>query len=600
MALRTNSFIFPIRISVTTLVLASALNSPATAASTSGNALNLPDFTTLDTNHVDVMAGKPSVRIPTVSIGTGASSLQHSIAIPGTLGSGTFRYDYAPLGYDSYSGSIERPPALLQPSPFGTVEVLATFGFQSERFKLVNGVWTPYSGQGSTLVDTGTAFVYHRADGVVLTYTRGDAVSGGLREVRYPDGRVITIKAGTKTRSVSTNTGLQLKYEYGSDGSLTRITAINNAYTFCDPVADTCATSGWPHATFAWSVSADVKGPTGEPNVLTVTDAGDAATRLTIDEDYQIARLRFPFSSVDNVSYSYCSSRLSNCWVASGAGLSTDITIVSGVLLSATVNGAKYNYDFYSTPNVGNYYSQSTGQSADGGIGVLKRLPWLHGPLLDVGLAEDSYQFEESDRNVLVGYTKKGEVHALEYDARGNVTKDTIKAAANSGLTDVARTAGYDATCTNLVTCNKPNWIKDANQNQTDFVYDPVHGGVLKEAMPAVNGVRPEKRYTYTQRRAWFLNAGGAYVASPDPIWLVSSESYCRTSAANAQGVCAVAGDEVRTDYYYGPDAGPNNLFLRGTTVTADGVSRTTCFQYDRLGNKISETSPRAGLTSCP
>ena len=52
--------------------------------------------------------------------------------------------------------------------------------------------------------------------------------------------------------------------------------------------------------------------------------------------------------------------------------------------------------------------------------------------------------------------------------------------------------------------------------------------------------------------------------------------------------------------YDYGPDSGPNLLLLRGKVVTADGISLRTCYAYDPLGNKISETSPRAGLTVCP
>lgn len=44
----------------------------------------------------------------------------------------------------------------------------------------------------------------------------------------------------------------------------------------------------------------------------------------------------------------------------------------------------------------------------------------------------------------------------------------------------------------------------------------------------------------------------------------------------------------------------PNNLILRGTVVDAGGLSLRTCTSYDALGNKISETKPRAGLASCP
>jgi hypothetical protein len=54
------------------------------------------------------------------------------------------------------------------------------------------------------------------------------------------------------------------------------------------------------------------------------------------------------------------------------------------------------------------------------------------------------------------------------------------------------------------------------------------------------------------------------------------------------------------TTYEYGADGTANNLRVRGKVVTADGVSLRTCYGYDWQGNKISETSPRAGLATCP
>jgi YD repeat-containing protein len=88
-------------------------------------------------------------------------------------------------------------------------------------------------------------------------------------------------------------------------------------------------------------------------------------------------------------------------------------------------------------------------------------------------------------------------------------------------------------------------------------------------------------------------------------IWIQTATSTCRTSAATGTP-CATAGDEVRTEFDYGPDSGPNNLQLRGQTVTSTdgGVTTTlrTCYGYDSLGRRISETQPNgtASLTSCP
>jgi hypothetical protein len=142
--------------------------------------------------------------------------------------------------------------------------------------------------------------------------------------------------------------------------------------------------------------------------------------------------------------------------------------------------------------------------------------------------------------------------------------------------------------------------VRDAAGRQADFTYDSVHGGTLTETLPAdANGIRPQKRYTYVQRYAWYLGPGGVMTRSTEPIWLLATESYCRTGAASGAG-CAISGDEVVTTYDYGPDSGPNNLWPRGTVVTADGQSLRTCYAYSKFGDKISETKPRAGLAVCP
>jgi YD repeat-containing protein len=129
---------------------------------------------------------------------------------------------------------------------------------------------------------------------------------------------------------------------------------------------------------------------------------------------------------------------------------------------------------------------------------------------------------------------------------------------------------------------------------------------VLTETGPAVNGARPQTRHDYAQRYAWILASGGGYVQAATPVWVRTATSICRTSAATGipAAPCLTTGDEVRTAYDYGPNSGPNNLLLRGQTVTStDGGGTTTsrtCYGYDRDGRKISETQPNANLASCP
>lgn len=148
--------------------------------------------------------------------------------------------------------------------------------------------------------------------------------------------------------------------------------------------------------------------------------------------------------------------------------------------------------------------------------------------------------------------------------------------------------------------CNKPQSVIDAAGYQTDYTYDPAHGGVLIETAPAVGGISPQTRYTYVQRQAWVKASGGGYSPTGDNIWLLASKSICKSGAASGAGCALGSVDEVRTLYDYGPNSGPNNLLLRGVVSDATGIATRTCFGYDWQGNKISETEPRAGLTSCP
>lgn len=154
---------------------------------------------------------------------------------------------------------------------------------------------------------------------------------------------------------------------------------------------------------------------------------------------------------------------------------------------------------------------------------------------------------------------------------------------------------------TQCVLCTKPITRTDALGNVTDYTYDPVHGGVLTEILPTVNGVRPQTRTAYVQRQAMVRDAAGNIVASGAPIWLLAQTATCRTGAASGNG-CAIAGDETITTYDYGPTSGPNNLLLRGVVVDAGGLNLRTFYSYDWQGNRISTTAPEGttGWASCP
>jgi RHS repeat-associated protein len=145
---------------------------------------------------------------------------------------------------------------------------------------------------------------------------------------------------------------------------------------------------------------------------------------------------------------------------------------------------------------------------------------------------------------------------------------------------------------------NKPLSMTDARGFVTNWTYAPEHGGVRTETGPAVGGVTPQKRYSYVQRHARLADGSPAGPL----VWLPDSVSTCRTGNPSGAGCVLGAGDEMVTRFDYGPDSASSNLLLRGQSVTADGRTLRTCFAYDGLGRKISETSPNgtAGLSACP
>lgn len=149
--------------------------------------------------------------------------------------------------------------------------------------------------------------------------------------------------------------------------------------------------------------------------------------------------------------------------------------------------------------------------------------------------------------------------------------------------------------------CDKPLTETDNNGGVVSRTYAQAHGGILTETRPTVSGIQPYTRYTYTQRFAWTRNSTGSFVRSTTGVWLLTQNSTCiHGGVASSGSGCAVADDEVSTNYDYGPDSGPNNLLLRGMSLTSGGQTLRTCYSYDDLGRKISETAPRAGLAVCP
>ncbi|MET3473091.1 hypothetical protein ABIC78_003640 [Novosphingobium sp. 1529] len=209
----------------------------------------------------------------------------------------------------------------------------------------------------------------------------------------------------------------------------------------------------------------------------------------------------------------------------------------------------------------------------------------------------------------------EGNKELFTYDNMGNVTQVQRIPKPGSSLATAVVQIGFpqDSACfpwkfttTNgakppPITCTRPLWIKDANGKQTDYTWQVDTGLMLTQTDPAdMNGVRPQVRYSYAQRYAWWSDGSGGYVKAASPIWVKVSESRCRNSAATGNPASPCQGnDEILTTFDYGPDSGPNFLLVRGMAVTADGNTIRTCFSYDARGRKISQTQPNGTGGTC-
>ena len=479
------------------------------------------------------------------------------------------------------------------------------------------GTYQPITPSGATLVYTGVStndgrYIFTDSDGAVINFPIGRQPTQ-IQDWTMPDGTRLDFShdAGTgATRSVISNRGYALLFEPIASGQ-GKVCAVNmvvhhiTATSLC-PAGVQTVTYSYTNGTFnpyqkLLTGATDANGQTtsyayvGRDRLGCITLPGQSTCQ--IQNSYQIC-YEYPLDGPPEARIEYVASQVSATGETYGYAYSFDVPdpqkcnpVSAGTTM--TVNG--------------------TAVTQVGGINSAGLPTVIVDPLgRTTNLVYESGGGMEDEPAELAGIQHPlGNAVDYYHDSRGNIVRQIMRAVPGTGLADIETTAVYSSTCVHRKTCNKPTSVTDARGATTDFTYDTAHGGLLTETGPAVptrqpNGtmanVRPQKRFTYAQRYAWIKNGSGGYSQAATPVWLVTQESICRTSAAtgNPAAPCATAGDEVTTTYDYGPNSGPNNLLVRGITVAADGQSLRTCYAYDAQGNKISETQPNANLGSCP
>ena len=416
----------------------------------------------------------------------------------------------------------------------------------------------------------------------------------------FPDGEIWKMYYGTsygysRLKFIVSNRGYGLQYSYVSDtltSSLananlgewwapTRITFYNRASVYCNEAA-----------------LVDCASVTALPTAVTFT-YDNANRALIIKRPGETQGYRIVFDSIGITTTGRNGLSASEKHYSYGYDPSNSVRVVSQV---TDIHGT-WAYEIQLSPD------QGGGVGPTGSTGF-RTDPDGHQIVEDGSFIDDSGRGQMDEnynsfgygwaRGELVSYTRPdGSGLAYEADARGNITKRKIVPVAGSGQPTLDQQATYASECLNPRTCNRPLTVVDRRGNTTTFTYGAPHGGVLTETGPAVNGIQPVKRYSYVQRYAWVKDSSGTYVQETNPVWVVSEMRLCRTTATVSGACSGGSSDEVVTAFDYGPSSGPNNWLLRGVAVTADGQTLRTCYGYDTNGNKIYETAPRAGLSSC-
>jgi len=519
-------------------ILCSGLVAPAAAQTP-------PTYRNLDGNGVDLTHGDYQMGLVEGSIGSGGSELALVRDGPWFSGYNGHRWDSIRLNEYSVKRSV-------------------SLGQRAEWF---NGSVSEQA-VGSTLTNSGGNYVYRSANGATIEFMPRDPNCTPTSSqpciwvpsaMRMPDGKAINLEYEQWLICPDVPIGEEIICTVDS----VRLTRVRNS-------------AGYSVAfTYAGSGSGGTSGPPLDWLKRTRADFYNSAAGA---------------SSQAQVTYTYPSATVTDVtdtagrtWRISGGGSivsairrpgaasdTTTITRSGSQVTSVTRDGVTTNYSrnlsgTTATMTVTNALSQVLTVVSDMTIGrptsVTNALSQTTG-----------YQYDTYGRLTQITYPEGNKV-VYAYDARGNITSTTLKAKSGSGLSDIVTTASFPASCANPVTCNSPEWTKDAKGSQTDYTYDTTYGVPLTITAPAdASSVRPQTRYSYTL-------TGGVYQLTGVSTCVVGSS--CTGTAGEVKAIIAYSSNEL-----------PNSV----TRSAGNGsVTATTTMTYTPSGDIKTVDGPLSG-----
>lgn len=620
--------------------------------------LNLPEYTILGNDSVDVATNQVSITLNGASIGNESFKLGYKML------SGDHGFSrYIQQNYHGWVMTVQKPdPEKYLHQDTGVIAAKeVVVGFSSYYFKISGSQYIPFADERLSLEKIGNYFIFTDVEGTEhkfvshsfpeSEYSGANSVYFGmayLEEIKRRDGFTITIHRDGfgpfaslvdrfRVRSVTTNTGLQLKYIFDEDYTynpsdesyhwFTRypkeVIAVNNQDEYCAIYTDTCVLSNsWPTWSYSWPNGIPYRQMYNQTVDFIVTNPENHQTHYkhkvipvegvyaTVSQAYRyhavkISAIQQPSDTAPSITYEYVQVRDSeriNRGLDFRHRASVESSNVKGDITNFRYpvqggNTVVYTPEYVATSRRDT--SELTTVAYNTYFGNVQRIKQR-------GKAEyffESFSPAQLGKNLTYVEYPEGNSISLLYETRNNLTKRVSNPRSGSSDSTFYEYASYPSTCSNPKTCNQPEWVKDARGNQTDYTYHAASGMVATITKPAnENGIRSQTRFSYQQFYARYKNpiTGNMQQAST-PIWLTSSQSECIKGAGHSSGNgCALGvNDEVVTTYHYGNTSQPNNLWLKGETVSTSNKSLTTCYQYDRLGNRIGETQPTSGLSTC-
>jgi hypothetical protein len=428
---------------------------------------------------------------------------------------------------------------------------------------------------GTTLTEIAGVVTFTDRDGTVYRFLS----SGKVSTITYPDGTVVTVSyVSNLPKTVVNNRGYALVFDYSSS-RITAACGFNLAVTYVT-TSTTCSS-----ATLKTSYSY-----TGS-NLVSVTDVSNNVAHFSYNADNYLECPTDPGTT----TCKYTITISPNAWMTR-----------SSVTKQVAADGAEWNFvcscgdEAAADPE--NLFTEEYSTMTEPN-GATSSMRFAHS-------GSPSYYQNENGKEYIPFYaggvpfsitSPEGDQTNFSYNSALIQSKVTYVAKPGSSLPNIVQgSKTFPTSCTNPVICNLPLTVTDAKGAVTTYTYASTHGGVLTETRPADGaGMSAVVRHSYAQKYAYIKNSGGGYSPAATPIWVLTEDRACRTTATIGGSCAGGSSDEVVTTYDYGPASGPNNLLLRGVATTADGVTRRTCFGYDWMSNKISETKPRAGLAVC-